>query len=480
MTALVQVMTPGVAFFYGGLVGEHAVVHTMMMSFGAMGVVTLCWVLIGYSMSFGPVAVPSAAMNVDPAMDFSSWDASLAAPGATRGTQVIGNVQLALLTFGDSLRQGGWTTQSYYNDGAAPIYLTITETTFCMFQLMFAIITVALISGSVVGKIKYIWWLAFTAAWHLLVYCPLAHWIFFYDGWLFRMGLLDYAGGMVVHASSGISGLVLAFWLGHGRPKRPKPEAHAVPYVLLGAALLWFGWFGFNAGSSLSAASNVTARVFANTHIASASAMLTWGFMEIIFSGQEYFRGHPSAVGAATGAVVGLVAITPSCGYVSQMWAIFIGFFTVLICFFAPRIARTCFIDDALDGFAIHGVGGTVGAILTGLFASKKNGDSAVDGTFFGNTNLVIVQLQGIALTALVSIAGTTVIFWTLQLFAWTIGSDVRIDEAIMDDEIDSSEHGERAYGRKPAEQKSSAHENTKSLALTTRHLPAAAAVGSV
>ena len=259
----------------------------------------------------------------------------------------------------------------------------------------------AIISGGVVGKIKYAWFMAFAALWHLLVYCPLAHWIFFYDGWathehvplrvspaapphhtprpalsaprharswLFTFGVLDYAGGLVVHVASGASALTLAYWLGNS--KRARHDPHSVPYVLLGAALLWFGWFGFNAGSSLGAGTNAGARVFVNTQLAAAMAMMTWGGMEMVFGGETLFTGRASAVGAATGAVVGLVAITPACGYVTQMWSLFIGFITVVVCYFAPRLVRMMGIDDRLDCFAYHGVGGAMGALLTGLFAT--------------------------------------------------------------------------------------------------------------
>jgi Amt family ammonium transporter len=215
MTALVQIMTPGLALFYGGLVGEGSVIYTMMLSFGTMAVVTILWFLIGYSLAFGPIAVPGSSMNLpvnfqETKYSFSDWNVQNAAPEATSSTIFIGNGQLALVNFGDLLRQGGWTgpkeANYWYTEGAVPTYLNITETAFMLFQLMFAIVTAALISGAIVGKMRFIWFMLFVALWNLLVYCPLAHWIFFFNGWLYTYGAIDYAGGLVVHVASGMTG----------------------------------------------------------------------------------------------------------------------------------------------------------------------------------------------------------------------------------------------------------------------------------
>jgi len=267
-----------------------------------------------------------------------------------------------------------------------------------------------------------------------------------YDGWLFTFGVLDYAGGLVVHLASGVSALTLAYWLGNS--KRARPDPHSVPYVLLGAALLWFGWFGFNAGSALGAGSNAGARVFVNTQLGASMGMLSWGVMEMIFGGDTLFTGRASAVGAATGAVVGLVAITPACGYVTQMWSLFIAFFTVIVCFFSPRLVRLLGIDDRLDCFAFHGVGGAMGALLTGLFASADWAPpNVVNGGFYGNGRQFGVQIAGVLVTIFMSVVGTTVIFWFLQLVSWGLKVDLRIADAHAG-ELDVSQHGEKAYFR--------------------------------
>jgi ammonium transporter, Amt family len=332
-------------------------------------------------------------------------------------------------------------------DTGAPFISTIDERAYSMFQLFFAIITPAILSGAVVGKIKYQWFMAFVALWHLFVYCPLAHWLFFYDGWLFVYGAIDFAGGMVVHTSSGVSALVLTWWLGNPKHRAPV-SPHSVPYVLLGGGLLWFGWFGFNAGSAL-AANALAARAFVNTQHGAAMAMMTWGAMEVIFNGDKWFSGRPTAVGAAMGAVIGLVGVTPACGYVSSMWALFIGFFTVVVCFFAPRFVRFIGIDDRLDAFACHGVGGMVGSLLTGLFASKELGASAVDGGFFGDGGVLFgKQIVAILVTVAMSAVFTSLIYWFLVLVARVLfKTDIRIpDEASH--EVDASQHGEKAYFR--------------------------------
>jgi Amt family ammonium transporter len=403
-TAFVFLMTPGLAFFYGGLVNEGSVINTMMLSFTMIGLITLLWGLFTYSLAFGPSTVDG----------------------------VIGNVDLAASKFGYQLRSAS-------TDGS--VALTISEQTYMVFQLMFAIITSAIISGSVVGRMKFWWFVAFSVIWHCIVYTSLAHWIFYYGGWLFQYQLLDFAGGMVVHTSSGVSAFVLAFWLGRGKTAH---RPHNVPYVLLGAALLWFGWFGFNAGSALSA-NFLAAQAFVNTQWATAVAMLTWNVLETIFSPQGWFKGSPTAVGAACGAVAGLVGITPACGYVSNGWAYFIGFFTALIVFFTPRALAPLGVHDALDCFAFHGVGGITGSLLTGLFAEQEFNAGGFNGAFFFNAPQFGKQIVGVLVTVLMSTVSTTVIYWVLWACAKLLKTTLVISPENQDN-VDVSQHGEKAY----------------------------------
>lgn len=437
-TALVQLMTPGVAFFYGGLVGEGNAVSTMMLCFGCMGVVSVLWSLIGYSIAFGP----------------------------STSTGVLGGAADATL---DQLSS---FTNLAYNGG------TITQQLFASFQLMFAIITTAIIAGGVVGKIKWLYFLLFVAIWHLTVYCVLAHWIFYYDGWAFKYGIVDFAGGMVIHISSGVSAFVLAFWLGRGKPHvHHKP--HNVPFVLLGAALLWFGWFGFNAGSALSAGYSA-GLAFLNTQLGAAGGMLTWNVMEWVLNGDKAFdfKGRPTAVGAATGAVAGLVGITPGAGLVSPMWSIFIGFYTALSVYFFPKLLkRFTGVDDVLDVFAVHGIGGMVGSALTGLFTNPfyntnpfstthvYEPDKSVAGpvgSFYGNPIELGKQCAGISVAILYAIVGTTIIYWLLVLVARYVFQDTIDIPVELQSNSDVSQHGEKAY-----------HSKTTSVASTASAKPA-------
>jgi Amt family ammonium transporter len=398
-TTLVMFMTPGLAFFYGGFVSEKAIVNTMMLSFGTMGVVSLLWALVGYSLAFAP-SISSGA---------------------------VGDLSLALLDFPDQLRVGTSTNEHAY----------------MMYQCMFAVITPAVISGAVVTRMRYNWFMAFVGLWSIFVYCPLAHWVWAPSGWLYQLGLLDFAGGTVVESASGVSAFVLAFWLG-ASPKRHTVNPHNVPYILLGAAILWFGWFGFNAGGGLTSTA-YGARLMANTHMAASSAMMTWGVLEWAFPlNAPFFSGRPTSIGAACGAVVGLVAITPACGYVTIMWGIFIAFFAAICVFFVQRNIKVLGVDDRLDVFAFHGVAGMVGTALTGLFATTS-ADSPVDGAFYGSRGKQFaVQLAGISTTILLCTVGTTVIFHALALLARALGQDMRISHTVED--IDASQHGESAY----------------------------------
>jgi ammonium transporter, Amt family len=347
--ALVMLMTPGLAFFYGGMVRSKSVLNTMMMSFIALAIVGVLWALIGYTIAFGPGGNPL----------FGHLD-NIGLKGTTGPNSLVG---------------------------------TIPTPVFVAFQAMFAIIAPALISGSVVDRMRFGAFALFVALWSLLIYSPLAHWVWSSDGWLFKQGILDFAGGTVIHIAAGVSGLVAALVIGPRAPQiRRATLPHNVPFVLLGAALLWFGWFGFNAGSALGA-NYIAANAFMTTNTATAAAVLGWLAWELL-RGQK-----PTAVGAATGAVVGLVAITPACGFVSPMAAVVIGLVAATASFWAVQLKTRFRMDDALDVFACHGVAGIVGALLTGVFASKFVNQSIAGGAVDGNWNQVVTQALGVVTT---------------------------------------------------------------------------------
>jgi Amt family ammonium transporter len=300
--------------------------------------------------------------------------------------------------------------------------------------------------------------MAFAAIWHIIVYCPLAHWVWAPDGWLYTWGLLDFAGGTVIETASGVSAFVLAFWLGklrgwHASPfsgpgphHGPSPVTpHNVPYVLLGCGLLWFGWFGFNSGSAISSG-HLAGRALVNTHLAAAVGLGAWNLLEIIVGSEEgYFKGKATSVGAASGVIVGLVAITPACGYVPPMWAMFIAAFTTPVVFLGLKAIKASGVDDRLDVLGFHGISGMVGTALTGLFASKDAG-SPTDGAFYGGGGeLFSKQLAGITVAITLSSVGTTVIFWFLAGVAKLMGTDMRIPPEHARD-VDASQHGEKAY----------------------------------
>ena len=342
-TVLVFAMTiPGLAFFYGGLVRRKNVLSILMQCFIIMCVISLQWVLFGYSLSFAP----------------------------DTGMGVIGSLKWAGLRF-----VGGQPNGDY----AA----TIPHSVFMVFQCMFAVITPALMIGAFAERMKFSAFLVFTILWATFVYDPLAHWVWGTGGWMRNLGGLDFAGGIVVHASSGVSALVLCLLLGKrvGYQKTPF-RPHNLPFTVLGGALLWFGWFGFNAGSAL-AANDLAANAFVTTHIATAAAGLTWALIEW----QQH--GKPTVLGTVTGAVAGLVAITPACGFVNPMNAIFIGMTVALICYLAIAVVKARLgYDDALDAFGVHGVGGIWGTIAVGLFAEKAVNAAGADGLFFGGAQL--------------------------------------------------------------------------------------------
>ena len=391
-TALVLLMVPGLAFFYGGLVRSKSALNTMLMSLGALAMVSVQWVLFGYSLAFSPG---------------SSW---------------LGGV--------------GFIGFRSVTAAANPTYAAaLPHLLFAAFQAMFAGITVALFSGAIVDRMRFVAYLAFGGLWTTLIYDPLAHWVWGDGGWLRKLGALDFAGGTVVHISAGVTALVLATMLGPRRDFKRVPNVpHNVPFSLLGAGLLWFGWFGFNAGSAL-AADGIAANALVTTHSAAAAALITWMVLE------TWRNGRATAVGMATGAVVGLVAITPAAGFVSPLSALAIGALAAPCSFFALHYRATTRLDDTLDVFACHGVAGVAGALLTGVFATKAVNPNGADGLLAGNPSLVGVQL--IAVVATVAFAGTGSVV-ILSALRRALPLRVTIDAEMAG--IDASEHGEEAY----------------------------------
>jgi Amt family ammonium transporter len=391
-SALVMVMTVGLAFFYGGLVRSKNVLNTMMMSVVALGVISVQWVLFGYSLAFAP------------------------------GGPLIGGTEW--------LGFNGVGTEPNPSYGA-----TIPLQAHAVFQLMFAIITPALISGAIVERMKFKAFLAFMALWGALVYVPLAHWVWAPEGWLFKMGALDFAGGTVVHISAGVSAFVVAKLLGprHGFRRTPLVP-HNVPLVLLGAGMLWFGWFGFNAGSAL-AANGLAAVAFVNTNTAAAAALVTWALLD------TFRGGKATAVGAATGAVVGLVGITPAAGYVTPRAAILIGALCAVVSYLAIQQRARSRLDDSLDVFSCHGLAGMAGALLTGVFATKAVNPAAADGLLAGNAAQLGIQLAAVAAAIGLAVVGSVVIFYVVRA-VFGIRADVK-DEITG---LDLTEHGEEAY----------------------------------
>jgi Amt family ammonium transporter len=389
-TALVLLMVPGLALFYGGLVRSRAALNTIMMSFAGLAVVSVQWTLGGYSLAFGPGGV------------IGDWH---------------------------------WFGLSSVGMAAGPYSATVPHVAFAMFQAMFAGITVALISGAMVERLRFHVYLVFALAWTTLVYDPLAHWVWATDGWLHRLGALDFAGGTVVHVSAGTAALIAAMVIGRRRDLGRTPlRPHNVVFTLLGAGLLWVGWFGFNAGSAL-AADGVAANALATTHTAAAAALVTWLLIDYRRTGQA------TAVGAATGAVVGLVAITPAAGYVTPTSAVVIGVLAAIASSAAIQLRNKTRIDDALDVFACHGVAGIVGALLTGVFATTAVNPAGANGLLAGNPRLLAVQLLAVACTIAFTAAVTGVIL--LRLAA--LGS-LRVPLADEVGGVDASEHGEHAY----------------------------------
>lgn len=393
-TAFVFFMTPGLAFFYGGLVRRKNVVNTMMACGAIMGLSVVMWTLFGYSLAFG----------------------------GNHG-RIIGDFRWF------SLNGVGWEPGPYAD--------TIPHLVFVAFQMMFAMITPALITGAVVGRMRFKALFFFIAIWSLIVYYPMAHMVWGDGGFLAAIGSVDFAGGNVVHISSGVSALVLAIYLGQRRGyAKATYRTHNIPFVFLGAAMLWFGWFGFNAGSALKA-DGLAAHAFMTSSISSACALLTWMLIEVIR------EGKPTLVGASTGLVIGLVAITPGAGFV-PVWASFIiGILVSPICYFTVLLLKQKLkIDDALDAFGCHGIGGIWGGIATGLFGKTSiNSVAKWDGLVFGDHRLFLAQVLSIVITIAVAIVGTLICIGLVRIF-----TPLRVDPKEEMVGLDASQHGENAY----------------------------------
>ncbi|RZM26373.1 MAG: ammonium transporter [Pedobacter sp.] len=394
-TALVFLMTPGLAFFYGGMVHRKNVLSTMIKSVVAAGVITVLWVTVSFSLAFGE------SIN-----------------------GLIGNPKTFL--FFQNVNSGApWSL--------AP---TIPLTLFALFQLMFAIITPGLVVGAVAERIRFTSYILFIVLFAVFVYSPLAHWTWHPDGILFKMGVLDFAGGTVVHISAGMAALAGALVLKRRKSHiehQEVPPAN-IPYVLIGTGLLWFGWFGFNAGSALGSGS-LAVSAFATTNIAAGAAGLSWMFFDVL-------RGKkPSVLGFCIGAVVGLVAITPGAGFVAIPTSIFIGFVAAIVSNLAVMWKSKTSLDDTLDVFPCHGVGGIVGMLLTGVFATKTVNPAGVDGLFYGNPAFFITQLKGVVIVVVFSFVVSFVIFKLINLI-----QPIRVTSEEEEEGLDSSQHNEKYF----------------------------------
>ncbi len=391
-TAMVMLMTPALALFYGGLVRSKNVLSTIMHSLVCLGVVSIIWVFYGYSMAFGP--------------DVGG---------------LIGNLSMLGLN-GVGLDPGA------YSD-------TIPDLLFCAFQLMFAIITPALISGAIAERMKFSAYVLFIILWCTLVYLPVCHWVWG-GGWLGKMGALDFAGGTVIHINSGAAALVAALMLGRRKGwGKESFHPHNLPMTILGAGLLWFGWFGFNAGSALSAGKIATLAFF-TTQVATGAGVLAWIIVEGVI------QKKPTTLGAVSGALAGLVAITPAAGFVSPVSAIIIGFIAGILCYCAVLFKNRLGYDDALDVVGIHGVGGLWGALATGLFASTLMNPDGANGLFFGNPHQLFIQAVGAGASILYSVVLTYIIL----KFVGLLTGGIRVDEEDEVQGLDITQHSEIGY----------------------------------
>jgi Amt family ammonium transporter len=394
-TALVMLMTPGLALFYGGMVRRKNILSTIMMSFVFLGPIGVLWVLYGYSLVFAP-----DKFGIIGGLDF-----------------------LGLMGVGQS---------------PSPIYAsTVPQLAFMMFQAMFAIITVALITGAVVERVKFSALLLFSVLWFTFIYVPIAHWVWGSGGWLAKLGVLDFAGGIVVHISAGASALALAWLLGPRRSYqgREPMEPNNIPFVVLGAGLLWFGWFGFNGGSALSSG-GLAASAFAATNISGAAAASTWLLL-------SWVNRRPTVIGTATGAVTGLAAVTPAAGFITPLAAIPIGIVAAVVCYYAMLLrARKMGIDESLDVWACHGMGGTWGVLATGIFSSSVVNSAAANGLIFGDAAQFIRQLIAVVVVWAFTFGMTVVLGKLVDI---TMGLRVTATEETVG--LDISQHGERAYG---------------------------------
>jgi len=392
-SALVMLMTPGLAMFYGGMVRSKNVLTMIMHSFIAIALISIQWVLFGYSLAFGP--------DIQGIIGSFDWV-------GLKGVGVAPNADYAP---------------------------TVPHLAFMIYQAMFAVITPALISGAFAERMKFSAYLLFTLVWTTIVYDPVAHWVWGAGGWLKQFGVLDFAGGIVVHATSGFSALAAAIFVGKrkGFLEEAMPP-HDLPMTVLGAGLLWFGWFGFNAGSALSSG-ELSAIAFVTTHTAAVAATLTWVIIEWVH------RGKPTMFGAATGSIAGLATITPAAGFVGPMPALLIGIAAGALCYTALNAKVKFRYDDSLDAFGVHGVGGTLGTIGAGLFASLAVNSGGADGLFFGNAKQFFVQIGSVALIAVYSFVISVILLKVIDLI---VGLRVTVDQER--EGLDINQHGESGY----------------------------------
>jgi Amt family ammonium transporter len=392
-SAFVMLMTPGLAFFYGGMVRRKNILSVLMQCFFVLCLLTVHWMLFGYSLSFAPGK--------------GFWGGSL--------------------WFG--LNGVGLEPYAAYAG-------TIPHQAFMIFQAMFAIITPALIIGAFAERIRFSAFLVFTLLWSTFIYAPVCHWVWGEGGWLKNLGVLDFAGGIVVHTSAGIAALVTTLIIGKRKNlEHNVPAPHNLPLVVLGTALLWFGWFGFNAGSAL-AANGLAVSTFVATNAAAASAGLSWALLEWIRNGK------PTVFGIVTGSIAGLATITPASGFVSPASALVIGIFASIVCFIGVAVIKPKFgYDDSLDAFGVHGLGGILGTLATGLFASKAVNPAGADGLFFGNPKQLLIQAIGLGVVVVYTFIGTVIIYKLVDIFF-----RMRVTEKEEMMGLDLTQHRERAY----------------------------------